>query len=264
MSAPDTNPYAVTALLVPSSELGEVVFERRASWGRCLGLALGSVFGIGLGAWSTWAAVSQPVVDPELGQFAGLLLLGGLALGVAAASAMFGRFRCHRDGISRQSLFGEKALRYEHIAEFSYIESVPPAGDPQQRSVILSFTPPEGIHLRGLFVGGLRRDDPELWALRDHIVRLLGEKMQQRLDQGGEVPWTPRLTLTPHGLRYRKSMGQPFQLYKPYAEIGAVEISDGQLLLYERPGAVLLAREFTVVPNFYPGLEVLKRKLPRE
>ncbi|MCO6455972.1 MAG: hypothetical protein J5I93_11800 [Pirellulaceae bacterium] len=263
MSQPDANPYAVTALLVPSSELGEVVFERRAGWGRCAALAVCSAIGIALGTLMTWAVVSQPVFYPELGQYAGLFLLGGMGLGYAAVSAVFGRFRCHREGISKQGLLGEKALRYEHIAEFSYIESVPRRGVSRDRSVTLSFSPPRGIHLRGLYVDGLRSDDPELVALRDHIARLLGEKMQQRLEQGGEVPWTSRLTLTPHGLRYRKNMEQAFWLYKPYAEIGAVEFSSGQLLLRERPGAEPLVREFTVVSNFYPGLEVFKRKLPR-
>ncbi len=233
-----------------ASGMGRLLFERRRNEGLWLGILL-AVGGSVAGAVMLFGRHPHAL---------GVLLLAAavasLLLGVA-----FGRycFRCHELGLIRRRGRNEFRLLYDEITEFTYSATrmfYKGAYTGTQMSLI--FRAPRGTIRYSAKVQNL---DADLDDLRDHIAKMIANRMLGDLRAGRSVPWMGDVVFLPQGLQFRRAKllglaSGPVELL-PYEQIRSVNLSAGVFYLYSKAEAKPLITKPVGSANFFPGYAVV-------
>lgn len=233
-------------------ELGPVIFERPAKTAVAIRLVLAGVVCLMVAA-----GIYIGVTDRTVALYA-IAFLGGALLCFAAALDTYRRvFRCHEFGILESTLLSRRQLKYTDVASFSYQAThLILNGVDMGVGVTVEFHPvPEH---RGNTITFSSSPDEELSGLRDHVAKIIGERMRREFKDAGAVRWTDALRFLADGLEYHRSgiLGHKDIVLIPYDQM-RWEIRDGQFLLwYHGVDAPVLQLPVRVL-NFFPGLYLL-------
>jgi hypothetical protein len=238
---------------LPDGELGRVLFTKKTS---TLVLAVLVLFSLGLLAGGVAALGADRVAG-------GALIGGGVLATVGAMAAVRGVFRAHEGGIVRRTLFGTRSMPYSQIERltFSAIRQYH-NGAYMGTSLTLKCTAADGRKVKTSAT--VRGSDDGLESLRDHIARVVAQRLRARLGTEREVPWAGGIRLMPDGLRFRrkKFFGQGEEVQIAWGDL-RYSIDAGSLHVFE-PGASRASVTVScAAENFYPGL-VLLQTLPGE
>jgi hypothetical protein len=109
------------------------------------------------------------------------------------------------------------------------------------------------------YTATVRNADDELDGLRDHVSRVVGSHMLDRLHQDGEVLWTANATLTREGVRFRKAkfIGTGDEVLLPYSQISGINFATGVFQLFETGNVDPVLKITVSEMNFFPGFMAL-------
>jgi hypothetical protein len=192
-------------------------------------------------------------------------LVGVFLLAVAAASLLlgviFGRylFRCYELGLIRRRSRREFRLLYDEIAEFTYAATrMFYKGAYTGTQLSLTFRAPRGTIGYSAKVQNM---DADLDELRDHIAKMIAQRMLGALRAGRSVPWTSDVVFLPQALQFRrpKMLGLasgPVEVL-PYGQIRGVNLNQGVFYLYSKAEAKPVISKPVGSANFFPGYFVI-------
>jgi hypothetical protein len=170
---------------------------------------------------------------------------------------LYGRhsFRCYELGLVRRRGRSEFRLLYDEITEFTF--SATPSyyrGAYIGTQLNLTSRAPRGTIRYAARVQNL---DADLEYLRDHICKVIADRMLGDLQDGHTVPWTSDVVFLPQGLQFRRSKmfglaSGPVEIL-PYEQIRSANISEGVFLLYSEAEAKPVLSKPIGAANFFPG-----------
>lgn len=252
------NPYAPPAADLTEDELGEVLFQRRAS--------KRAVFAAGLAAVCATAFLLMFASDNASNGYNDDDLIA--ILGLAAISLTFFPLTLHwavhvtyfhQQGILTSGLRGRVVISYAHLVGFTFMEN---AQSNKWTLYTLIFRAMVGRSTRRVIFShaSVHRDDAIL-AVRDHVAALVADRMYHELKETTAVEWTDRLRFAGEVLEHRPARGPATQV--PLADYAGHSLEPNACHLFRVSQTVPFASEYTVSENFYPGLVLLER-LARE
>ena len=244
ITAPEEQPQSTHGL-------GRVLFERKMARGWVITLWVLAVLSLMAGAVMAIAEW--------------WLLLGGLGFaGVFVLCALNGArsvFRCHERGVYKRSLMGERELRYDELASFSYGATRHyHNGVYTGTHLTLKFIPPAESGKKALYYNTTtKHGDAELDNLRDHISGVLAARMAELLSQNQPVQWTKNLRFMPEGIEYRPAgfLGRKDAVLLPFDQIHGFDIQQGFFMIWEKEKKKPVISEAISEDNFFPGYFVL-------
>jgi len=228
------------------SGMGRLLFERRRNEGFWLGLVFAVIGGVA-GAVLLLERDTMPIGVILLAAAVASLLLG----------VVFGRylFRCYELGLTRRRGRGELRLRYDEIAEFTYSATrMFYKGAYTGTQLRVTFRASRGM-IR--YSAKVQNMDADLDELRDHIAKMIANRMLADLRAGRTIPWTSDVVFLPQGLQFRrpKMLGLasgPVEVL-PYEQIRGVNLNEGVLYLYSKAEAKAVISKPVGSANFFPG-----------
>ncbi len=238
--------------------LGRVLFERGRSENP-LALLLLTLLFVGAGtAVGGWAGGVRGAVFGTLGVCA----VGSPVFLVMLLTAG-NVFRCHTGGVYRRSCWRSRELRFEDVGAFTYAATRTYInGGYAGTTVWMRFSPRRGAGGRPVtFSASVTNADAELESLREHVSRVVGARLLQRLEGGESVAWADGLRLRPDGLEWTASgglFGRAVTRLVPYDEIAGTDIQEGQFYLFLRGVRKAVHTAPVSAANFFPGLLVLE------
>lgn len=256
-------------------QLGRVIFERRlgSKSADVLGWLLVSLL-ILLTLGAVVSAVFERRARRRMRTTVTAIVLGSLA---AAGSSLLelkrrSRFRRHAFGIYQRGMFTERKLRFNDIANFSYVAIRRYShGIYNGTSLTLKFVPMPSLNAKPIFFRtNIHNADAELDRLRDEVSGTIAERMLECWQRNGHCPWMPFLNFQGEGLEYRPLTftGRKQPIHIPFSSIANFDITDGTFHVWVEGQRKSTINEETTQPNFYPGLlffsKLLNRELSRE
>ena len=99
--------------------------------------------------------------------------------------------------------------------------------------------------------------DADLDELRDHIAKMIANRMLCELRAGRAVPWTSDVVFQPQGLQFRRSKmlglaSGPVEIL-PYEQIRGVNLNEGVFNLFSKAEAKPVISKPVSSANFFPG-----------
>ncbi len=243
------------------SELGRVLFERRAQRNTLLAAAIASVAAAIGGAALMGAFMGRPNMDEGF-MVGGLALLSiGIVVGLLGLWLAYASFRCHERGVWKGTLFSKNTLRYVDVGSFQF-SAVRQYhhGAYIGTQLTMRFRPiaaDRGPTIR--YSTRTQGDNDDLDRLRDSISRIIAGRMLEEFRAGRPVTWTANLEYRAEGIRYRPGgfLGRKAPQLLPYDEYGGHELKQGSFHLYARGRKKPIMAEQTSAENFYPGFTLL-------
>jgi len=229
-----------------ASGMGRLLFERRRNEGIWIGLVLAVIGGV-VGAVLLFERDTKPVGVVLLAAAVASLLLG----------LTFGRylFRCYELGLTRRRGRGELRLLYNEITEFTYSATrMFYKGAYTGTQLSVTFRAAQGM-IR--YSAKVQNMDADLDELRDHIAKMIANRMLADLQAGRTVPWTSDVVFLPQGLQFRRSKmlglaSGPIEIL-PYEQIRSVNLNEGVFYLYSKAEAKPVISKPVGSANFFPG-----------
>jgi hypothetical protein len=251
---------------MPSSNLGELVFERRP-YGSTF--AVSRLFGIAFlsaGLLFLWAGANAANKGDV--SFGGAIGVGAGSLAVGIALIVFslksrGIFRCHEFGVGRSTLWGEQRLPYEDISAFTsdavrhYVNF-----GYSHTALKLKFKPKPELRQRAInakFV--YKREDDAFDNVNERVSRNIATRLQAELARNGEAKWTDGLVFRNGALWYRGDLSLLFTRTPatiPLGRLTGFALRKGEFYLFAEGARRAIAHEYTSAPNFFPGLFLLR------
>ncbi len=221
----------------PPGRLGRILFERKSSavigWILLVvGVPLISLFGLGLLLmWAGWGMIR-------------------------------GRLYCHEFGVRQRTAFKEKRLAYTDVASFTYSATRNYYnGAYIGTSLGLVFEPEDGKSMPKIkYRTSIRNADRDLDNLCSHISAVLAPRLLRRLEEAGEFAWTPTLTVTPDGLRYRKGkfLGKGEWVMMPFSEYRGLAVEQGVLSIFSTIQDKPVYTAGVNGANFFPAMHAFE------
>ena len=233
-----------------ASGMGRLLFERRRNEGFWLGLGL-AIVAIGLGA--------ALLFDRDT------LLVGVLLLAAAAPSLLLGmifgryRFRCYELGLTRRRGRDEVRLLYDEITEFTYLATrMFYKGSYIGTRLTLTF---RAARATIRYSAKVQNVDADLDELRDHVAKMIAQRMLDDLRAGQTVPWMGDVAFLPQGLQFRRAKmlglaSGPVEVL-PYGQIRSADLNEGAFSLYSKAEAKPVLSKPVGSANFFPGYVVV-------
>ena len=237
--------------------LGRILFERKTSKSAIVLLYLGMGTALILGL----VLLLQMKRDPTAGLFGAGLLVVALGCLLGALALRYSVFRCHERGVYQANVLGEKRLRYDQVATFTY-SAVKHYhnGAYVGTHLSLKFEPVPGGDAKKIAYGAqVHSDDDDLDELRDFISRTLASRMFNVLKDGNPVAWTPNLTFSPEGIQYLPAgfFGRKPPVFMPFDQYGGHSLDQGVFYLFQHGQPKAVTSEQVSAANFFPGFYLL-------
>jgi hypothetical protein len=234
----------------PAGSLGRVLFQRhRTNWLSVL-IVIGSIAG------ALALAAGLEVYIP-----AAVLIVGGLIAAFIVGKTHPCSFQCHERGVHHVGVFGEKLIRYDEVASFSYGATRQFVNGVYSGTFLnLAFVRDPGLGGGSImFSEKVSGQDEDLDKLRDHISGVIAARMAGDFSQGRSVQWTRNLRFVPDGLEYSPAglFGRKAMVHVPFADMGGFYLHDGKFHLKGGPEGKVLIVEQVSEPNFFPGFAML-------
>lgn len=234
-----------------SKSLGRLLFERGPSTGErvigCLGTMIFLLLGLALFAVHWMAGV------------AALVLITGL--GYLATNMVTRVLRCHEFGISLNSVFNVRMLRYEEVAIFTFAAMRHIVNGIYAGTTLrMSLVPLPEHGLRSITYSATRQDaDLDLELLREHIAQVISGRMLREYADGQPVSWTSNLTFVPNALEYRADgiFGKRPPIRIPLSAIEGINTDQGMFYIWTKDKANAIVSQAVSAPNFFPGYYLL-------
>ncbi len=232
---------------LPGRPLGRIVLRRRSA---------DLVVGIGgfllIAGCTTFGFLPRNGTAPRLSS--------GAIAGVACFASAFA---------SPFFFFVWRGLRYRAITFHEY--GVSQSGWGRQRSLLfteietltcdgnvrLDFLPAPGSPLLPIrFRHCVRKIDPDLALLMDHLSKVMVDRMGQNMTE--PIPWTAQLRFLPGGLecKARGMLGTDSPITVPF-QLTTYQIVGQYCFIFVVGQAKPIVKELMTGPNFYPGLYLL-------
>lgn len=232
--------------------LGEVVF--RAKTARLPGFCL-AAFGAGFLAigWSFMGG------DPNKGEGDPVVGIASLVLGAVPFALglwyLSRRFTCHERGVASASIFGRSALLFSDMDRVRYRAIHEYVNGSFTGTVIsMRLAGPRSSVSYSSNTSGAETENLE--KLRDKASLVVSGRLYERLMDGGQIEWSPKVTLARDGLRFN-TRGQ--ESFVPFSPNVLFAFETGTLHLWlERERQSLLKISCDEV-NFWPGLALFRR-----
>lgn len=245
----------------PTEGLGRVLFERGRGGAKLGRAALALLAGMWLAALASWAAGSPTATATSV--VLGVIISPLCIVAWVTESKLF---RCCQRGVYQRTVWGTAELRYEDVGSFTYAATrYYVNGAYSGTDLAMRFRPRNREAGRSIrFKARVNGGDEELDNLRQHIARVIADRMHRRLANGKAVEWTPDICFRPAGLEITARVGLFRRLevwVLPYGEVTGIDLQDGVFYLFEagRKGPVFQTP--VSVRNFFPGFELLQRVL---
>jgi hypothetical protein len=170
-------------------------------------------------------------------------------------------FRCHERGVYRRLLGKPRELRFEDVDVFTY-KAIRQYynGAYVGTSLALAFVPTASSGKKKIGYSRMVQNvDDALESLREHVARIVMQKLAMELSQTGAVQWLPHVRITHEGLHYRAKgfVSRQKEQLLPFAEVTGFEIDDGTFRVWQRGADKSVINEATTEPNFFPGYLLL-------
>lgn len=244
---------------LPAGQLGRIIFERKQS----RTLAIFMLVFAGIFFLTSLIPVVLLLTQAQPKEPVGLMIMAAVFLFLSILCALIARycfrnlFRCHARGIFYRGSFGESSLLFTEMQAFTFsVRRQHNHGVYTGTMLKLAFEPkPEFRHKRIVYRTTVRNVDGSIAALRDQIARKLADDLTNAVRNGQSVEWTPKLTLTPNGLRYvpRTLFSKKAPELVPYDQISGHDINHGQVAVYRQGQSKPFIFESTAARNFFPG-----------
>ncbi len=238
-----------------NSGLGRILFQRRSSK-----LTVGFLAASGLVAIAFGGTMLALEAIDTFG-FVFILLLT-VAFWLWAWSSSKSAFRCHERGVYQAKMFGEKQLKYQDVAEFTYRATRHYHNGAYTGTILsLKFQPAAGAGKAISYGATVRNEDADLDSLRDFISRVIAARMANELAAGNVTPWMSNIRFRPDGLEYNASgflRTKKETTLMPHADYGGWNVQGGTFLLFARGNSKAVLKAQTSEPNFFPGFYLLQ------
>lgn len=240
--------------------LGRILFERKPGAGTVYGLGCLGLFIMLTGGGVILAGIFAP--DGFTAILIGLgMLVGGFAFAFGGYAMRYKSFRCHERGVVQLGFRGRKELRYEDAGAFTYSATRQYYnGAYVGTAIAMNFTPLAETNAPKIsYSTSIKNEDAAIEELRNFISRAIASRMAQRMSAGQEVPWTPNLTFTAEGIRYRPPgfIGRKDAKLLTYDDFGGWNMEQGVFYLFQKGEKKAVTNEQAAAVNFYPGFFLL-------
>lgn len=242
----------------PPGSLGRVRFERTTPLGWTIFWGIATVL--------AWVAA---MVWLATGEWEPAAVAAGLSLVPLLLTIWLSRwrFRCHEFGVSLRGLVSEARLMYRDMASFTYQTTrMFYNGVYTGTMVQMIFEPVPGPGRQRIsFNSTLQGLDEELDHLRQHIAKVIAQRLAAELDAGRSVDWTPHLRFLPEmSLEYRAAgllWGSHAPVVIPLRQIADIGFDGGSFKLWVKGKEDPVVQEEVGSANFWPGFYLLSALL---
>jgi len=245
-------------------ELGHLIFERRPSHIRLVAVIL-LAYLLGLVSLSMFVALIFAFAESR-SVFVGIFVVVNVSVCVAWSyllrqfDSRSPFYRFHEYGVHKRGLFGEKKLQYQEVASFTY-KAVRCFVNGVYTGTIFTLVIdplPQHKSKRISYSVMLQNPDDELDNIRNHIARILANRMLLQFQQGQPIRWAEHLRFIPQGLEYRPKgwIARKSVQVIPYNQIHCY-IDQGILYIQDLKICKFVIQECTSARNFFPGLIML-------
>jgi len=176
-------------------------------------------------------------------------------------------FRCHENGVWKQTPLGARSLRYDDVGRFQY-SAVKHYhhGAYLGTQITMRFVPATPGAKTFKYSTRTKGEDDDLERLRDSVSRNLAQRMAEKFAAGEVVPWTKNMEFTTDGIRYRAIgfVGRKLSEVLRWEDYVRWEMSGGTIRLFARGIKKAVMTEQAAAENFWPGFYFLQRLMHDE
>ncbi|MGL4423032.1 MAG: hypothetical protein ACRCZF_20380, partial [Gemmataceae bacterium] len=170
----------------------------------------------------------------------------------------FGLFRFYKNGVESVTRHGTQSLSYDQLMTFTAnISRVTVNRIYSHTDVLLEFVPQDGTASALTYHTQDRDPDDSISIIREEVSAKIARSWKSQLASGTMVPWCDGLQFHTDGLQ----LG-PKDALVPYAKLESMEIKKGYFRLYSSSGRKPLFEKQVLLPNFFPGLQLLLQLCP--